>query len=196
MEGFDLDLDWVSGMNLLPRISKYSCFKLALDSFELVAAKKSLVEFELESKGFKAFKDSQERMKVSKSIYQLLSYLINKKNFAIEPAQLRKFIMESTPINEEYTEQIIEAYESTKNRQTTSQILSLGKLISFNWTIRNQIGSKNFSSLNKIFVELDFTVSKSKLTRESYSVTLTLPEFQKFTEIVKNTRALASEYSQ
>lgn len=34
MEGFDLDLDWVSGMNLLPRISRYSCFKLVLRNFE------------------------------------------------------------------------------------------------------------------------------------------------------------------
>jgi len=90
---------------------------------------------------------------------------------------LNKFLNESTNLDEEQITEIVNAVNILKE-ESVDNVLKLGRLISFDWSIRNNLSNKDIDNINRIFVELKFSVKRSDLAIVNQTITLSLPEFK------------------
>ena len=65
-------------------------------------------------------------------------------------------------------------------------MLSLGKLIKYDWTIKNNLQTNDHKDLNKLFIELTLSIEKNDLSKENIQLTLSLIEFRVFNLIIIN----------
>ena len=100
-----------------------------------------------------------------------------KKGDKVDEASLNKFLNESTNLDEDQISEIISAINILKE-ETVDNVLKLGRLISFDWSIRNNISNKDIDNINRLFVELKFSVKRSDLAIVNQTITLSLPEFK------------------
>lgn len=95
----------------------------------------------------------------------------------VDAKNLTKFLQENTLLTEDHINEINNAI-NTHKEDKTEKVLSLGKLISLNWNIKNNISNKDIEEINRLFVELDFKIQRSDLSIENHSLSLSLPEFK------------------
>jgi len=96
---------------------------------------------------------------------------------------LNKFLNESTNLDEEQITEIVNAVNILKE-ESVDNVLKLGRLISFDWSIRNNLSNKDIDNINRIFVELKFSVKRSDLAIVNQTITLSLPEFKVKSQII------------
>lgn len=84
---------------------------------------------------------------------------------------------ENTNLDEELITEIVNAI-TILQEETIDQVLKLGRLVSFNWSIRNNINNKDIDKVNRLFVELEFSIKKPDLTITNHTFSLSLPEFR------------------
>ena len=96
---------------------------------------------------------------------------------------MNKFLNESTNLDEEQITEIVNAVNILKE-ESVDNVLKLGRLISFDWSIRNNLSNKDIDNINRIFVELKFSVKRSDLAIVNQTITLSLPEFKVKSQII------------
>ena len=90
---------------------------------------------------------------------------------------MSKFLNESTNLGDDQIGEVLKAVNILREDSVDS-VLKLGRLVSFDWSIRNNISNKDIDNINRLFVELKFSVKRSDLAIVSHTLSLSLPEFK------------------
>ena len=102
---------------------------------------------------------------------------IVKKGDKVDETALSKFLNESTNLGDDQIGEVLKAVNILREDSIDS-VLKLGRLVSFDWSIRNNINNKEIDNINRLFVELKFSVKRSDLAIVSHTLSLSLPEFK------------------